>query len=103
MANKVYENFVLENKLESILSTKVDLSNYDFIIASPPCNYWSKANPYYRTSKYSLETKHLLPDIIEKLSYLNKPFIIENVKNIKRMRENGIFEIVRKNKKHYIL
>ena len=28
MANKVYENFVLENKLESILSTKVDLSNY---------------------------------------------------------------------------
>ena len=28
MANKVYENFVLENKLESILTTKVDLSNY---------------------------------------------------------------------------
>ena len=80
---------------------QVDLSNYDFIIASPPCNYWSKANPYYRTSKYSLETKHLLPDIIEKLSYLNKPFIIENVKNIKRMRENGIFEIVRKNSLYY--
>lgn len=28
MANQVYENFVLENKLESILKTKVDLMNY---------------------------------------------------------------------------
>lgn len=28
MANKVYENFVLENKFEDLLTTKVDLSNY---------------------------------------------------------------------------
>lgn len=28
MPNTVYDNFVLENKLESILATKVDLSNY---------------------------------------------------------------------------
>lgn len=72
---------------------QVDLSHYDFIIATPPCNWWSKANPYYKTSKYSLETKHLLPDTIQKLAKLNKPFIIENVKNIKRMYENGIFEL----------
>lgn len=72
---------------------EVDLSDYDFIIATPPCNWWSKANPYYKTSKYALDTKHLLPDTIKKLSVLNKPFIIENVKNIKRYKENGIFDL----------
>ena len=30
---------------------EVDLVNYDVIIATPPCNYWSRAN--YRR-KYSL-------------------------------------------------
>ena len=73
---------------------QVDLTPYDFIIASPPCNWWSKANPYYKTSKYALETKHLLPDTIIKLSESGKPFIIENVKNIKRMAENGIFDLI---------
>lgn len=72
----------------------IDLSPYDFVIASPPCNWWSKANPYYKTSKYSLETKHLLPDTIIKLAESKKLFIIENVKNIKRMAENGIFDII---------
>lgn len=75
---------------------KVDLAPYDFIIASPPCNWWSKANPYYKTSKYALETKHLLPDTIIKLAESGKPFIIENVKNIKRMAENGIFDLINK-------
>ena len=75
---------------------QVDLTPYDFIIASPPCNWWSKANPYYKTSKYALETKHLLPDTIIKLSESGKPFIIENVKNIKRMAENGIFDLINK-------
>lgn len=79
----------------------VDLSNYDYIIASPPCNWWSKANPYYKTSEYALSTKHLLPDIIMKLGKQEKPFIIENVKNIKRMKENGIFELIRKYSLYY--
>lgn len=72
---------------------EIDLSPYDYIIATPPCNWWSKANPYYKTSKYALETKHLLPDILKKLGSQNKPFIVENVKNLKRMRENGVFDI----------
>ncbi len=74
----------------------IDLSGYDFIIATPPCNWWSKANPYYKKSKYALETKHLLPDIIEKLGKQTKPFIIENVINKKRMKENNIFDIANK-------
>ena len=73
---------------------KVSLKPYDLIIASPPCNWWSKANPYYKTSQYALNTKHLLPDIINKLGKQDKPFIIENVKNKKRMLENGIFDLI---------
>ena len=79
----------------------VDLNPYDYIIASPPCNYWSKANPYYKTSEYSLNTKHLLPDIIEKLGKQEKPFIVENVKNVKRMKENGIFNLINKYSLYY--
>lgn len=62
----------------------IDLTEYDYIIATPPCNYWSRARGN-KCSKYSLETKHLLPDIIYKLKNQNKPFIIENVINDKRM------------------
>ena len=75
----------------------IDLTPYDYIIASPPCNWWSKANPYYWWSEYSLKTRHLLPLTIIKLARSGKPFIIENVKNIKRMEENHIFEICRQN------
>lgn len=72
----------------------IDISDYDFIIATPPCNWWSKANPYYKTSAYSLQTKHLLPDTIIKLAHSCKPFIIENVINKKRFKENGIYDLI---------
>ena len=71
----------------------VDLSIYDFFIATPPCNWWSRANPYYKTSTYSLLTKHLLPDVISKLASFGKPFIVENVINKKRMTAEGIFKL----------
>lgn len=72
----------------------IPLQKYNFIIASPPCNWWSKANPYYKTSPYALETKELLPKTIKKLAQLKVPFLIENVKNKKRMAENGIFNLI---------
>lgn len=68
---------------------EVDLTPYDFIIATPPCNFWSQARGN-RCSQYSLDTKHLLPDIIDKCIQLDKPFIVENVKNLKRLREHNI-------------
>ena len=58
----------------------VDLTPYDFIIATPPCNWWSRANYRRDRSPYALQTKHLLPDIIKKLCEQDKPFIVENVK-----------------------
>lgn len=70
----------------------VDLSSYDFIIATPPCNFWSIARGN-RCSQYSLDTKHLLPAIIVKLMKLNKPFIVENVINKKRMQPYGLFDV----------
>jgi len=74
----------------------VDLSNYDYIIATPPCNYYSRANFRRNVSEYALKTRHLLPDILFKLSVLNKPFIVENVRNITIMNQQGIFDIVNK-------
>ena len=67
----------------------IELESFDYIIASPPCNYWSIARGS-RCSNYSILTKHLLPCIIDKCIKLSKPFIVENVKNNKRMTENGI-------------
>lgn len=74
----------------------VDLDNYDFIIATPPCNYYSRANWRRNTSEYSLKTKHLLPDIIEKCSISGKPFIIENVRNYNLFRKEGIIDLCEK-------
>ena len=72
---------------------QVDLSKYDYIIASPPCNYYSRANYRRDTSDYALSTRHLLPSILEKLGKQNKPFLVENVKNKKLMAKCGIFKI----------
>ena len=71
----------------------VDLSNYDFIIATPPCNYYSRANYRRETSEYSQITKHLLPDILRKLCNQNKPFIVENVRSSRLFKELGLFDL----------
>jgi len=70
----------------------IDLSPYDFIIATPPCNYWSIARGN-RCSQYSLDTKHLLPDIIQKLAKNGKPYVVENVRNNKRFWAEGVMTI----------
>lgn len=72
---------------------KVDLSNYDFIIATPPCNWWSRANWRRDSSPYALCTKELLPNILIKSALSGKPFIIENVRNYSRFKNNGIIDI----------
>ena len=70
----------------------VDLTPYDYIIATPPCNWWSRANYRRDSSQYALETKHLLIDILDKLVKLGKPFIVENVKkNSKQFIRYGLF------------
>ena len=74
----------------------IDLTPYDFIIATPPCNWWTIANPYYWYSEYALKTRHLLPLTLIKCAKSGKPFIVENVKNLKRYKENHIFRICEK-------
>lgn len=71
----------------------VDLTPYDFIIATPPCNFYSRANYRRYVSKYALETRHLLPCILIKLALLDKPFLVENVRNESFMKEQHIFDI----------
>jgi len=65
----------------------VDLNAYDIIIATPPCNYWSKARGNLLKSDYALNTRKLLPGIIWKLMYQDKPYIVENVINKRSMRK----------------
>ena len=75
---------------------EVDLTPYDYIIASPPCNYYSRANYRRETSEYSQKTKHLLPGILEKLGKQQKPFIVENVRSPRLMQQQGVFDISNK-------
>lgn len=70
---------------------QIDLSPYDFIIATPPCNYWSRCNYRRDSSQYALATKHLLPEIIKKLCSQEKPFIVENVRNSKLFSDYGLY------------
>lgn len=76
------------------------LDDYKVIICTPPCNFWSKANYRRYDSEYALNTRDLLPKMIERLGSFNKPFIIENVRNDKLFREYGIYEIARKYRLH---
>lgn len=69
----------------------VNLEEYDILIATPPCNYYSRANSSRETSKYSLETKHLLPDILDKFIKTGKPFIVENVRNEPLFKKLGLY------------
>lgn len=71
----------------------VDLTLYDYVIATPPCNYWCRHNWRRSVSPYSLNTKHLLPDILKKLIALGKPFIVENVRNKPLFKEYGLYDI----------
>lgn len=72
---------------------KVNLKNYDYIIASPPCNYYSRANYRRDISDYSLKTKHLLPFVLVKCILSGKPFIVENVRNYNMFKKMGILDI----------
>lgn len=70
----------------------VDLSPYDIIIATPPCNWWSNAfRKTRKISEYAIKTKHLLPDILSILINIGKPFIVENVRNMPLFIKEGIF------------
>ena len=71
---------------------EIDLTIYDYIIATPPCNYYSKARGN-RCSDYSLKTKHLLPGILKKLVKQDKPFIVENVRNSKKFQQMGLYDL----------
>jgi hypothetical protein len=71
----------------------VNLNPYDVIIATPPCNYYSRANYRRETSEYSQATKHLLPSILKKLIQLDKPCIVENVRSPNLYKELGLFNL----------
>lgn len=64
----------------------VDLDAYDLLIATPPCNYYSRGNYRRDKSNVALRTRHLLPDILEKFAATGKPFLVENVQNSRLLK-----------------
>lgn len=90
--NIIYQDINGDRDIGGDMMT-VDLTKYDYIIATPPCNYWSRANYRRETSEYSQKTKHLLPEILKKLCNQEKPFIVENVKNSKLFQKNGLYNL----------
>lgn len=71
----------------------IDLEPYDVIIATPPCNWWSRANYRRDSSVYALSTKLLLPCILMKLQSIGKPFLVENVRNDAQFKKYGLFDL----------
>ena len=76
---------------------QVDLTAYDVLIATPPCNYYSRANWRREISDYALSTKLLLLCIIKKFNDSGKPFIVENVRNYNMFKKCGIIDYCNKN------
>jgi|LGVE01.1.fsa_nt_gb site-specific DNA-cytosine methylase len=81
-----YNDLLIKRDIQSDMMS-VDLLNYDLIIASPPCNFYSRARGNFPPSDYALKTKHLLPEILTKAWGTGKPFIIENVINKVKMKD----------------
>lgn len=69
------------------------LKQYDYVICTPPCNWWWRANYRRDASEYALKTRHLLPCMLLKLLSCGKPFIVENVRNDKKFYEYGLFNL----------
>ena len=89
--NVVYNDYI-ENRDLKCDMMDVNLEEYDILIASPPCNFYSRARGGNPPSEYALKTKHLLPDIIEKFIKTGKPFIVENVRNQPLFKKLGLYD-----------
>ncbi|MCL2621422.1 MAG: hypothetical protein FWD32_00070 [Firmicutes bacterium] len=76
----IYNDLIIPRENRQCM-LEVDLSDYDILIATPPCNFYSYARGAKLPSKYALETAHLLLEIIIKFHGTGKPFIVENVTN----------------------
>ena len=84
----VYQDKFVERDISGDM-LEINLDPYDIIVATPPCNYYSRARGN-RLSKYAEATKHLLPDILNILTLAEKPFIVENVRNQKMFNDHGL-------------
>lgn len=90
--NIIYQDITGERDIAGDM-LEIELKEYDYIIATPPCNYWSRARGNKEPSKYAKETKHLLPEILKKLRNQNKPYIVENVRSYPKFKKEGILDM----------
>lgn len=90
-SNVVYNDYKEKRDLQCDMM-EVPLEDYDILIATPPCNFYSHARGNNSPSEYALKTKNLLPDIIDKFIATGKPFIVENVRNSPLFKKLGLYE-----------
>lgn len=90
-SNVVYNDYKEKRDLQCDMM-EVPLEDYDILIATPPCNFYSHARGNNPPSEYALKTKNLLPDIIDKFIATGKPFIVENVRNSPLFKKLGLYE-----------
>ena len=75
-----YNDIVSRYDVDILTSCEnVNLGAYDYIIATPPCNFWSRANWRRYTSDIARHTKHLLPYCLKKCIDSGKYFIVEKI------------------------
>ena len=75
---------------------------FDYFIATPPCNYYSRANYRRNQSTVALMTKDLLPLCLKRLSFIGKPFLVENVLNDNLiLKDTCISKIISDNSIYY--
>ena len=67
-------------------------NNIDYIIATPPCNFYSRANYRRESSIVAQETKDLLPYCLALCIKSGLPFIIENVMNSTLLPKSNLYE-----------
>lgn len=95
-SNVTYNDLYIKRKNGLMCDCRdIDISKYDIVVASPPCNFWSKANYRRDSSNYAQLTKPLLLYCIDLLrKYPNIPIIIENVRNLPLfMKHINLFDI----------
>lgn len=86
----IYQDLIIKRDLGGDMMN-VDLVPFSIVIASPPCNYYSRCNYRRNESNYAINTKHLLPDIIKKCIESKKLFLVENVRNQPLFLKEGLY------------